>query len=200
MWRFDHLALSARTLEEGTAHVEAALGVALAGGGKHAGMGTHNRLLGLGDIYFEVIAADPDAPAPATPRSFDLDRFTGAPRLTNWIARVDDLATRPPGIGPVKPMARGDFRWEMTVPEDGRLPFDGCHPALIRWHGDRHPTQALPDAGVRLTRFEIAHPQGAALAALIAARMNDPRVVIVPGPEKAMRATFETPHGRRVLD
>ena len=54
-------------------------------------MATHNRLLGLGDLYLEVIAADPSAPRPAWPRWFDLDRFTGAPRLTNWICACDDL-------------------------------------------------------------------------------------------------------------
>jgi hypothetical protein len=29
---------------------------------------------------------------------------------------------------------------------------------------------------------------------------HDPRVVIVQGPAKAMRATFTTPHGVRVLE
>jgi hypothetical protein len=57
--RLDHLAVSAMTLEEGVAHVEAALGVALAPGGQHPLMATHNRRRGLGDVYLEVIAADP---------------------------------------------------------------------------------------------------------------------------------------------
>ena len=73
--RLDHLAVSAATLAEGTAHVEAALGIVLEPGGRHDRMGTHNRLLGLGDIYLEVIATDPDAPEPAWPRWFDLDNF-----------------------------------------------------------------------------------------------------------------------------
>ena len=60
-------------------------------GGKHAHMGTHNRLLSLGDLYLEVIAPDPEAPRPAWPRWFDLDNFDGPPRLTNWICRSDDL-------------------------------------------------------------------------------------------------------------
>ena len=72
MLRFDHLAVSAETLADGVAYVEQALGLALAGGGQHPLMATHNRLLGLGDLYLEVIAADPDAPRPAHPRWFDL--------------------------------------------------------------------------------------------------------------------------------
>jgi len=64
MLTFDHLAVTAETLDAGVAAVEAALGVALAGGGKHPHMATHNRLLGLGDLYLEVIAAEPDATRP----------------------------------------------------------------------------------------------------------------------------------------
>lgn len=88
----------------------------------------------------------------------------------------------------------------MAVPADGRLPFDGCFPALIQWQGALHPAAALPDSGVRLTRLEIAHPQAAALRAALAGRLSDKRVVIVAGPAKAMRASFATPNGLRVLE
>lgn len=103
MLLFDHLAVSAETLEEGVAAIEAALGVALAGGGQHPHMATHNRLLGLGDLYLEVIAADPAQVAPDWPRWFDLDNFQGRPRLTNWVARSENLsaalAASPAGTG-----------------------------------------------------------------------------------------------------
>lgn len=198
---FDHIAISAETLEEGVAAVESALGVALAGGGQHPHMSTHNRLLGLGDIYLEVIAADPSAPKPVWPRWFDLDNFAGPPRLTNWIARSGDLAASvaaaPLGVGVPVSLQRGDYRWQMAVPADGKLPFDGCFPALIQWEGTLHPARALPDAGVRLTRLEIAHPQAEALRAALP--LTDPRVAIVSGPAKEMRATFTTPHGVRVI-
>ena len=134
----DHLALAAETLEAGVAYAEAALGLPLAGGGAHALMGTHNRLLGLGDLYFEVIAIDPAAPKPPHARWFDLDRFRGSPRLTNWICRAD-LATAPPEAGRIFDVARGDLRWRMAVPETGALPFGGTYPALIQWLGDLHP-------------------------------------------------------------
>lgn len=201
---FDHLAVTAVTLQDGVAAVEAALGVALTGGGQHPHMATHNRLLGLGDLYLEVIAADPAAPRPAWPRWFDMDRFAGPPRLTNWVAACDDidteLALSLPGTGSPFALQRGDYRWQMAIPADGRLPFDGCFPALIEWEGPLHPARALPDAGVRLTRFEIAHPDAQALADALATRIADPRIVIVQGPQKAMRATFSTPHGTRLLE
>ena len=111
MLTLDHIAISAATLAEGVAHVEAALGVTLAGGGQHPNMATHNRLLGLGDLYLEVIAVDPAAARPPHPRWFDLDNFSGPPRLTNWVARSDDLTTdlnhAPAGTGTPLALSRG---------------------------------------------------------------------------------------------
>ena len=199
----DHLAVSALTLAEGVAAVEAALGVALVGGGAHPHMATHNRLLGLGDLYLEVIAADPSAPRPAWPRWFDLDNFTGPPRLTNWVARCDDIAAAvavsPANIGVPVALQRGAYAWDMAVPLDGRLPYDGAYPALIQWHGALHPVQALPDSGVRLQLLEIAHPRADDLRASLQGRLDDPRLVIVQGAVKALQASFSTPHGPRVL-
>jgi hypothetical protein len=201
--RLDHLAVAAVTLEGGVAAVEEALEVRLAGGGQHPHMATHNRLLGLGDIYLEVIATDPAAPRPAWPRWFDLDRFAGRPRLTNWICACDDLeaalAGAPSGVGVPVDLQRGDYRWRMAVPADGRLPFDGCFPALIQWQGARHPARALPESGIRLALLEIAHPQAEALEQALSGRFHDPRVVFCRGPDKAMRAVFATPWGERVL-
>jgi hypothetical protein len=201
--RLDHIAVSAATLADGVAVVEAALGVVLAPGGVHPHMGTHNRLLALGDIYLEVIAADPAAPRPARPRWFDLDRFSGLPRLTNWIAACDDLETEiargPEGTGTPVALERGDLRWRMAVPANGQLPFDDAFPALIQWQGAAHPAERLPEAGVRLTRLEVIHPQAAALAAALAGRLDDPRVVARAGPAKALRAEFQTPSGPRHL-
>ncbi|TAG23549.1 MAG: VOC family protein [Rhodobacterales bacterium] len=201
MLRLDHLAVVAGRLEDGVAEVERLLGVAMAGGGKHPLMGTHNRLLGLGDIYLEVIAVDPDAPAPTLPRWFDMDRFRGPPRLANWVAGCDDLAAEvargPDGIGQPLTLQRGDYRWQMAVPGDGRLPFDGAFPALIQWEGPAHPARALPDVGLRLARLEIAHPQAPDLRAALAGRLDDPRVVILDSPVLALRATIDTPYGQR---
>lgn len=200
---FDHLAVSAKTLAEGVATVEAALGVPLAGGGKHDHMSTHNRLLSLGDLYLEVIAVDPAAPNPAWPRWFDLDNFHGNPRLTNWIAACDDLAAAmaqaPQGIGIATQLQRGDYRWQMAIPADGKLPFDGGYPALIHWQGTLHPARALPESGVRLSRLEISHPEAAALKAALAPNFTDPRVVLMQGSQISFAAEFATPHGPRIL-
>ncbi|MBN8630116.1 MAG: VOC family protein [Rhodobacterales bacterium] len=202
MLALDHIAISAETLEAGADWVEKALGVPLAGGGKHPLMSTHNRLLSLGDLYLEVIAIDPGAPQPGYPRWFDLDHFRGPPRLTNWICRTDDLdaalAAAPKGTGTATDLQRGDYRWRFAVPATGKLPFDNRFPALIQWQGDLHPTKSLRDHDIRLTGLAITHPDAPALSAALGA-LADPRVTIELGPYHALRATFDTPDGTRVL-
>lgn len=198
----DHIAISGASLDEAVAHVEDALGVRLGPGGEHAHMGTHNRLLGLGpDVYLEAIAINPAAPKPAWPRWFRLDEFAGPPRLTNWIVRCDDLAAAlaraPAGSGVPTDLARGDFRWRMAIPADGRLPYDDAFPAFLQWRGGLKPQDRLPDIGCRLIRLEVAHPEAAALCAAL--EFRDPRVVVVPGP-RGLRATIATPNGRRAIE
>lgn len=198
MLTFDHIAICAETLAAGTAHVESALGVTLGPIGHHPLMATHNRLLALGDLYLEVIAIDPDAPKPQWPRWFDLDHFAGPPRLTNWVARTDDLPAALtqtlPGTGTPIALSRGNYRWQMAVPADGKLPLDGIHPALIQWEGHHHPTQALPEAHIRLSRLTLSHPQIHLLRPLI----HDPRIHLIQGPH-TLTAQFDTPNGPRTL-
>lgn len=201
MFELDHLAVSCASLADGIAYLGATLGVKPGPGGSHPHMATHNRLLSLGPrLYLEVIAIDPDAPTPPHPRWFRLDEFTGPPRLTNWIVRTDSLdaalALAPSGSGVPVALQRGEYRWRMAVPSDGRLPFDDAFPALIEWHGDRHPADRLPDSGCRLIRLEVSHPDADTLRAALA--VHDDRLHVVPGPH-ALRATIATPHGERVL-
>ncbi len=200
----DHVAIAARTLEEGTAYVEAVLGVQLSAGGKHPNMGTHNRLLSLGpDVYLEVIAIDPDAPKPAHRRWFNLDAFSGAPRMTNWICRTDDIETAikaaPSGSGTPKHLSRGDMTWQMAVPEFGRLPFEDASPALIEWGDTMHPAKRLPDHGFRLTRLDVFHPDADDLLEAFPALHNVDRALVREGPEKRLIATISTPEGNRIL-
>ncbi|PJF09024.1 VOC family protein [Pseudorhodobacter sp. MZDSW-24AT] len=200
MLTLDHLAVSCTDLAEGVAAIEAALGLPLAPGGEHPHMGTHNRLLSLGDLYLEVIAINPEAPAPAWPRWFALDAFSGPPRLTNWVAACPDLeaavAVAPEGAGVPVDLARGDLRWRMAVPGNGLLPFGGAFPALIQWLGP-HPAPRLPDRGARLARLVVTHPQARDLGAALAG-VQDARLVIETGP-LGLQAEIDTPHGRRVL-
>ena len=197
----DHLAVAGETLEEASAHIEQALGIALQPGGKHEKFGTHNRLLGLRDgLYLEAIAIDPRAHPPGRPRWFDLDSFQGGPRLTNWICRVEDieatLSIFPDGTGEPIDLTRGALQWRMAVPSTGRLPFDNLFPALIEWQGDLHPANMLQDSACRLRRLVVYHPDALTLARQLGELDH---VVFDSGPA-ALQAEIETPHGLRVLE
>ncbi|MEO1080189.1 MAG: VOC family protein [Pseudomonadota bacterium] len=197
--------MTARTLEEGVAFVEERLRVRLEPGGRHEAMGTHNRLLSLGeDLYLEVIAVDPEAASPLHKRWFNLDRFSGPPRLSNWVARCEHLdeALRraPAGSGEPMSLERGPLRWEMAVPEDGLLPFDGCFPALIAWAGNAHPARRLHDRGCRLHSLELLHPRVEELQLAMKSLIDDPRIEITSGPAPVLRAHLLTPTGECMLD
>lgn len=198
-FRLDHIGVVAASLEEGAEWVRDRVGAELVAGGRHAEMGTHNQLLSLGPgLYFEVIAIDPDAPPPGRPRWFGIDEFSGPPRLSVWMLRTPDLdaalETAAEDTGEPKEFARGDYRWRLAVPRDGRpLPLDGVAPALIQWHGDLHPADALPPSGVSLTRLEVSHPSR--LADILPAVDRVHYLTGAPG----LRAVLGTPHGEREI-
>ena len=141
-------------------------------------MGTHNRLLLLGErFYLELIAIDPLALPPGRPRWFGLDdvdtRPPDRPRLIHWVARCDDIrrdvAASSEALGDILPMERGDYRWRITVPADGHLPGNGLVPTLIQWDVRFHPTARLPDVGCRLMKLEGFHSQPSRVRSSLAA-------------------------------
>lgn len=171
----DHLVLAAANLDAGAAWLEQHLGITLSAVGRHVRMGTHNRLLGLGEnFYLELIAIDPAAAPPGRPRWFALDTMQGGdrPRLIHWVARsadiVRDAGACSEALGEILPMERGDYRWRISVPADGHLPGDGLVPTLIQWDVPQHPAQHLPDAGCRLMKLEGFHSQPARIRTALA--------------------------------
>jgi hypothetical protein len=204
----DHLVVACEDLEQGAAWLAERLGVEPQAGGKHPLMGTHNRLLRLGaGGYLELIAIDPEAPAPARPRWFELDtpavqaRVAAAPVLLTWAVRTDSIVeavTHVPQLGQVLAATRGPYAWRITVPEDGSLQFGGLLPTVIQWDGDAHPSQALEDRGCELLELALAHPMAAGLMPMFRALRVAGRVDLKAGP-KAIAAKIRTPRGDVVL-
>ncbi|MCA0961435.1 VOC family protein [Salipiger bermudensis] len=197
----DHIAVAGESLEEAVAHAEAAIGMPLLPGGEHPRYGTHNQLLGLGQgLYLEAIAIDPAAPPPQDARWFGLDDFSGPARLDKWICRVPDmsaaLAALPMAGKPVD-LERGRLQWVMSVPEDGRLPFDGMFPALIEWKSPVRAGAMLSASGTWLETLEVTHPEADKLEALLAPFLDAPLVSFVTGPKPGLRAELRTPQGQR---
>ena len=200
----DHLAVVCRSIKEGVAAVQGALGVGMSPGGKHAAMGTHNALLSLGpNAYLEVISVDPAASRPSRKRWFNLDNHAGPPQLANWVCRTDDLAgaidAGPEGTGSPMALARGDLAWRMAVDETGKLPFDGAMPALIQWDTDAHPCRTLPDVGLRLHSLDVFHPDASGLFEAFPVLKTLGSVTLRHGSEKRLVARISTPDGMRVL-
>ncbi|MBI6629631.1 VOC family protein [Pontibaca salina] len=199
--QLDHIAVSGESLEEAAETIESALGVAMQPGGRHEVFGTHNRLLGLdAGLYIEAIAIDPSAPRPKRARWFDLDHFVGLPRLTNWICRSEDLIAAlshlPQAGNPVN-LVRGNLAWTMAVPQDGGLPFNNLHPALIQWQSP-HPSVVLTQCSCALRQLIVIHPEALALQRMLTPVFDDPRVSFENG-APGLVAEIDTPHGLRYL-
>lgn len=164
----DHLVFAASTLAQGITYFSDLTGITARPGGKHAGMGTHNALVKLGPrLYLEIIAIDPQGETPTRRRWFDLDDgslqadLLDRPQLIHWVARTRDIerAVALAGYdpGPILPFTRGDYRWRITVPEDGHRPGNGVLPTLIQWDSPAHPADALPASGASLEQLAATH-------------------------------------------
>lgn len=200
----DHLVVAAATLEQGEDYFEARLGVRPLRGGKHVAMGTHNSLLKLGEkTYLEVIAVDPEGVAPGRARWFGLDaaalRTEAQPRLIHCVARTDDIfaARRACTVdcGEVHAMTRGAFEWRITIPADGHLPGGGLLPTLIQWADERHPADAMPDAGVRLVALAGAHPEPNAIRSALAALSLSETIKVTFAVTPRLAAMLQTTRG-----
>jgi len=207
----DHLVVAAATLEQGAAWCEATLGVVPVGGGKHVGMGTHNRLLSIVSpafpkAYLEIIAIDPDASPPARPRWFGLDdadlqqALREAPRLLHAVARTARIdsalaALQAAGVDAGKAVAAerasaaGLLRWRIAGRADGQLLFGGALPTLIEW-GDMHPADSLPASAVSLSGLSLGGLPEAVADAL------DLQGVELRNSGPALSACLDTPHGK----
>ena len=206
----DHLIVAAATLEQGEDYIEGKLGVRPLRGGKHATMGTHNSLLALGPrTYLEVIAIDPDGSAPTTPRWFELDRpamqatLRASPRLLHWAARTNDIeaARNAAAIdpGPVHAHSRGEFRWRITIPDDGHLPGAGILPTRIEWSSEQHPADALPDSRLRIATLAAAHPEPGQMREALASLGLSETLQVTYNATPRLGALVRTPRGTVAL-
>jgi hypothetical protein len=202
----DHLVVAATTLADGIDYIATLTGVAPQPGGKHEAMGTHNALMRLGErAYLEVIAIDPDAARPARRRWFDLDdialraELMERPRLVHWVARTTDIEALAPAcpapLGTVHAMARGNYRWRITIPDDGRRQGSGLVPALIQWDVPAHPADRLPATAVSLAGFAASHPEPERIRRALAALGLDGVLAVTCDRETRLAAMLRSPRG-----
>jgi hypothetical protein len=91
--RIDHVIYGAADLDVAAARVEADLGLTAVGGGRHDGVGTHNRVVPLTDgSYLELLAvADPDEAARSALGAALQAGIARGDGLLGWAVAVPDV-------------------------------------------------------------------------------------------------------------
>lgn len=196
----DHLVIAVPDPDAAAAELEAALGLAATGGGRHAA-GTHNRLVFLGDAYLELIGAwDRDLAlghpvGAAVVRALD----AGEPGLVAWALATDGVrrevaALRAGGsaIGEAIPGSRTRpdgtvVAWQCAFPPllgPGEPPFLIEHELVgPEWGDEARNARARfvhPFGGTaRLVGLELAVPDPRAIAEAYERTVG---VAVAPGP------------------
>jgi hypothetical protein len=124
--RIDHAIWATRDLAAAAEHFEHDHGLAATGGGRHDGLGTHNRIVPLGGGYLELLAVADDEEAAGSP----LGRAVAgaAEGWMGWAVVVDDVAAVAERLGTeILTLSRSGFSAQLTaVPEalaEPALPF-----------------------------------------------------------------------------
>ena len=203
MLKLDHIVLAAQTLDEGITFVEERLKLKLDKGARHDMFGTHNRLLALGNCYFEVIALDPKAKPTQRALWYELGDFSGVPRLITWVCETDDmtrdLSQLPYNAGKAIRVTRDDLVWDLTIADNGKLPLNGCAPSIIDWKGTQPPTFKLPERDCRLQKLKVSHPNIAQINPWLKRILNDSRVELAHAKKPAINLILQTPNGSVTL-
>jgi hypothetical protein len=164
----DHLLYASANLQRGIDEIESLLGVRPVRGGHHPQYGTHNALLSLGPgIYLEIIARDPDLPAPERGAFVNIPAEAHS-HLITWVFRTKDIQqalaaahNAAIGLGPVESGSRrnpdgSEICWQLTDPY--AMPMNGAVPFLIDWGETVHPSAVVPPGG-QLAELVIEHPE-----------------------------------------
>jgi hypothetical protein len=90
--RIDHVILATSDLDGTAARIAADHGWPATGGGRHAGLGTHNRIVPLGGGYLELLGvADPEEAAGSAVGRAVAAKIGEGGGLLGWAVAVDDV-------------------------------------------------------------------------------------------------------------
>lgn len=203
----DHLLYASANLEQGMDEIESLLGIRPFRGGHHPRYGTHNALLSLGPgTYLEVIARDPQLPAPKLGALVDVPANAKS-RLITWAYRTADIqdsataaSNAGTGLGRIESGTRArpdgsEISWYLTDPYV--MPLDGAVPFLINWGGTSHPSIVVPSGG-RLVELVIEHPEPDRVRRALSALAAD--ITVIEGAEFRLSARIATTNGLVVLE
>lgn len=163
MLDLDHILHAVPDLQKGIEDFEKLTGVRPVYGGNHPSLGTHNALVSLGgDVYFELIASDPNSSIPPENIIFGIGKIKSSQIMT-WAIRSTDISE----LGKKFRIA--------GIENGGRIKEDGTHlkwktahfaefgdqsgiiPFVIQWVSKPHPANVSPQ-GCKLLQFSAEHP------------------------------------------
>jgi hypothetical protein len=150
--RIDHAIWATRDLDAAAQHFAREHGLRATGGGRHDGLGTHNRIVPLGGGYLELLAvADPEEAAGSA-----LGRTVAgaAEGWLGWAVVVDDVAAVAARLGTeVTTLSRDGFSARLTAVTEALA--EPALPFFLERSADTSDPGEGADAG-GLTWVEVA--------------------------------------------
>ncbi|HEY7455345.1 MAG TPA: VOC family protein [Thermoleophilaceae bacterium] len=204
--QLDHVLIAVPELEAAARELEERHGLTSVEGGRHAGWGTANRIVPLGDTYLELIAVvDEEEAAGSVFGGWIADGLrSGLGRPLGWVARTDRIDEVADRLGlTVSSGSRraGDGRelqWRLAGAEQAAA--EPCLPFFVEWgEGTPHPGRAPavhPAGEVGLTGVRLSGDPERVERWLTA----ELPVVIVPGPPAVTAVVLEMGEGELVLE
>ena len=198
----DHVLIAVADLEAASRAMETRHGLASVEGGRHAGWGTANRIVPLGDTYIELITVVDEAEAAGSA----FGRWAAAGirsdpgRLLGWVARtdpLDELARRlglavSSGSRPARDGRR--LRWRLAGVEEAAA--EPALPFFVEWGaGTPLPGRAEiehPAGSVRMERLELSGDVERVTQRL---GTEDMPVSVAPGPPAVTGIVLRTDRG-----
>ena len=196
----DHIVWYAEELGQGIEDFQQLAGIRAVNGGTHAGLGTHNALLALGErCYLEIIAPDPKQTNGAWRECL---HRASHPGLFHWALAVpgleslsqcagDDLLRNRSVVRASRESANlGILSWKL-LKVDGHS-FGALLPLLIDWEDSPHPAQAAP-RGCRLKSLKVYSPDKRRLDAFFSA-LNS-KISVIEDTDPHFSVTMSTARG-----
>ncbi len=170
MHKLDHIVLGACTLERGTEFVEDILQAKMSDIGYHKDMGTHNRVIRINDdVYFEVVAIDPEIKNFKHRRWFNLDnqnlqlKLKKVPQIIGYVVENNNKIPLK-YYNPFFNASRLNYRWQFAMPKykynilDYQIIETCIIPSLISWKSEK-PIYQMNTNQFELIKLEIEFPE-----------------------------------------
>jgi len=202
----DHVLIAVPDLDAAARELEESHGLASVEGGRHAGWGTANRIVPLGETYVELITVldGAEAARSAFGRWVAAGIRLAPARPLGWVARTDrlDAVAERLGLSPSAGSRAGRdgriLRWRLAGVEEAAA--ETALPFFVEWgEGTPLPGRVLvshPAGAVRLERLELSGDSARVIDWLGTDRLP---IAVAPGAPAITRIILEAGAGEIVI-